>query len=117
MGFDLETNGLLRQNEARAEAPDVQAEPSTAYPVADGSVVCRCGRVYARGTDACATCGKVLEGNGRARRTALYAIPSTPELQAIEAAGRALAAQSIADAGGVEELSARAIAACSTCGS
>jgi hypothetical protein len=92
-------------------APETPAEPSSSHPATDGAVVrcAGCGQENAPGSDQCAApnCRKVLKGNELSRRTNLHAAASTPELQAIEAAGRALVSQSIADAGGRSELIAR----------
>jgi hypothetical protein len=82
-------------------------------PASDCPVVCRaCGWPNEAGSNQCArpTCRKALLRNGLSRKTGLKAVPSTPQLQVIEAAGRDLVEQSIIDAGGREELTARELA-------
>jgi hypothetical protein len=71
-----------------------------------------CGYENVAGADQCARpgCRKVLKGNALSRRVGLYAAATTPELIAIEDAGLALFEQSVADAGGRDELIAREVA-------
>lgn len=99
---------MIEQPVARAEA----VGPLPSHPAGDGPVVCSCGHVNPAGSDQCgrASCRRTLRGNGLARRTSLYAANSTPEMAEFEAAGCALAEQSITDAGGRTELVARVLA-------
>ena len=96
----------MSEPEAPAGAePACPPDPSPAVP----KVCASCGFANEAGADLCARpgCRKMLARNALARRTGLHAANLTPELRAIEDAGRALAEQSIADAGGRSELAAR----------
>lgn len=84
------------------------APPSPAEPVADGTV-CRCGAgPHSVSPDRCAN-GHVQPGNALAHRTGLYAQRGSPEMADLEAAGADLYEASINDAGGRENLTARAL--------
>ena len=94
-------------------AADADREPLPSHPAVDGTVIvcAACGQENVAGTDKCVgpACKKTLKGNGLSRKTDLYTTNLTPALRAIEEAGRALVEQSITDAGGREELIARAL--------
>ena len=86
-------------------------EPFPSHPAGDGPVVvcASCGHENPAGADKCqrTTCRRTLPGNRLSYKTGIYAIATTSEQRAIETAGRALAEQSVADAGGRVELGAR----------
>lgn len=94
---------------AGAKADDVA--PMRADSAADGVLCKRCQRVNPRGLDRCERCRSVLKGNTLSQTTGMYATLNTsPEMRAREEAGRTIVAQSVVDAGGREELSAREVA-------
>ncbi len=71
MGFDLETNGLLRQNVAAVEAPGEPVSPFGRVGLAP-EPACRCGAgPHAERADRCAA-GHVVRGNGLALVVGAY---------------------------------------------
>ena len=106
---DTAAHGAVIQ--AQEPTPFAQG-PTNAEPVEGNSttngVVCRaCSYTNPAGSFRC-RCGCVLAGNPFTRTHALYAA-NAPELRAIEDAGRRLLDQSLLDAGGRDELSAREV--------
>jgi len=90
-------------------APDA-SEPVPPHPAPAGAADgprCRCGKGENPDRPGfCTNSHPLPRGAALARQHGVYATP-TADMQVFEAAGRALAEQSIADAGGRDELSAR----------
>jgi hypothetical protein len=102
---------LTERADVSGTRPAAAPEPFPSHTAADGAVVgcASCGQANPPGAQQCtrATCRKALKGNSLSRRHGLEAMNAGPEQQAIDAAGCALVEQSVTDAGGREELSAR----------
>ena len=88
----------------------IDGEPLPPNPGPDGAA-CRCGAPPAPDREGFCAHGHPLLGHGKdlATRHGLHAL-NAPEFRVFEEAGRHLAAQSITDAGGRDELSARELA-------
>lgn len=84
--------------------------PCRAEAAADGNTCRRCNRVNLPGLDRCEQCRSILRGNRLALKTGLHASNSIAELRVFEREGQALFEQSLIDAGGAADLSARQVA-------
>ena len=89
----------------------IDGEPLPPNPVPDGAA-CRCGARASRDREGFCSHGHPLLGHGAdlSTRHGLHVLNSSPEFRVFEDAGRQLAAQSMTDAGGRDELSARELA-------